>query len=154
MSRTTLKQAREAAGLKQHQVADALGISESQISRIERGLRKATFEQAQHMAKLYKINLADINGRKTVDLEPSEWKVSAPVSAVDRAKHIFAATEGVLRGLGLTPEQVPDIIRLLTAVSEAELPDAQDEDDQLRMRRSFALLQIQQLLGSKVPKRD
>ncbi len=72
MQKVSLREARKAVGLRLHQVADILGISESQVSRIESGLRQATFEQAHKMAELYRVSIADIS---------CEGNLSAPACA-------------------------------------------------------------------------
>ena len=72
-----------------------------------------------------------------------------PATPADRAEAIFAATAGALQALGLTQDQVPGILRRLRAISEVPLHDARDIADELRTRRSLALLEIQRLLNPK-----
>lgn len=45
-----IKAAREALGLRQHQLAEIAGISPSQMSRVEAGLRKLRVDQAERIA--------------------------------------------------------------------------------------------------------
>lgn len=61
-----LKALREAAGLTQQQVADALGKAQSEIARLERGERRVTLDWAVRLAPLYSVDpaqlLADLAG--------------------------------------------------------------------------------------------
>jgi transcriptional regulator with XRE-family HTH domain len=134
--------------IEQTRLADLLGVQRGAVGNWELG-----------------GNISRKNAVKLAALVPGctlEWLLSGigsppkpknaapePITPADRAEAIFAATAGALQALGLTQDQVPGILRRLRAISEVPLHDARDIADELRTRRSLALLEIQRLLNPK-----
>lgn len=54
-----LQAARKKTGLSQQEVADALGMSQSQVSKIERGERRIDPIELKKLAKLYGKGISD-----------------------------------------------------------------------------------------------
>ncbi len=55
-----LKHAREDAGLRQGQIAEFLGVTQTYISKIESGERTLSVEQLEKLAGLYGLSLQDL----------------------------------------------------------------------------------------------
>ena len=53
-----LKTMREKAGLRQGQIADYLGVTQTFISKVETGERNLTVDQLENLVNLYGYNLA------------------------------------------------------------------------------------------------
>ncbi|MFW5652538.1 MAG: helix-turn-helix domain-containing protein [Planctomycetota bacterium] len=52
-----LRQAREAAGLSQSEVAERLAVSQAAISRWESGRKSPSLSRVQQLAELYRVSL-------------------------------------------------------------------------------------------------
>ncbi len=89
---TTLKQAREQAGLSLEKAADSIGISGASFSRMENGLSKVTTERLETLAELYQVSAsALIEGSivtrpSTVDIDRMKAVVAAVQEVVNRLK--------------------------------------------------------------------
>lgn len=59
-SRLSLKQRRERSGYTLAAVARGVGLSESSVSRLERGVHTFSIQSAQAFATFYKCSLDDI----------------------------------------------------------------------------------------------
>jgi transcriptional regulator with XRE-family HTH domain len=94
--RTFLKQWREKAGLNQEQAADRIGLTQSQLSRIERGDSPYNQDFLERAAEAYQCDPADLLMR-----DPS--KKDAMWSIVDQLKVA-------------TPEQQEDVRRVTDAL--------------------------------------
>lgn len=57
-----LKQMREKSGLRQGQIAEFLGVTQTFISKVETGERKLTLEQLERLVNLYGYSLASFSG--------------------------------------------------------------------------------------------
>lgn len=57
-----IKEARETAGYTQKQVEDELGISTSQLSKIENGKLEPNIETLGRLAKFYNISIDELIG--------------------------------------------------------------------------------------------
>ena len=100
-----LREAREAAGLSQGQVAKKLELHRPTISEIEAGRRKVSAEEVEKFANLYGVSV--------------EWVVSGPSSeeGVD-ARMLMAARE-------LSKMSAIDLARLMKMLKMLRKPDKQ-----------------------------
>ena len=57
---TNIKKLREQKGLLQKQVAEELGIGNSNYSKIENGIREITVKELQNLAKLFNMSIDQI----------------------------------------------------------------------------------------------
>lgn len=55
-----LKKSRESAGYSQKQVAKEIGITDSRLSRIERGINFCPATELRKLADLYKVSVIDL----------------------------------------------------------------------------------------------
>jgi transcriptional regulator with XRE-family HTH domain len=84
--------AREYVGLKQHEVAQHLGIPRSALSNIEAGLRKVTALELARLARLYQRPVSWFTGDDVIvkDELPAEIahvaRAAASLSSLDRAE--------------------------------------------------------------------
>lgn len=71
-----LGDARQAAGMSQSAAAKAIGISQSRVARLERGLRRLRFDEAAGFARLYNVALSafDPAGRDVAEVEPLQQR--------------------------------------------------------------------------------
>ena len=83
-----LRQAREAAGLTQEDVARKLGLSRSSIAQIELGNRSVSSLELDHLARLY--------GRSLDELLAEEFDAEATLVAIFRAEAATAAEDDLL----------------------------------------------------------
>jgi len=65
MLNITLKEARKAAGLTQNEVATALGVGQSFLSKLERGDKRPNVELLSKMAVLYGVTESSLIGTET-----------------------------------------------------------------------------------------
>jgi transcriptional regulator with XRE-family HTH domain len=63
MATTTIKELREAQGVKQADIAEAIGISRSHFSRLERGRSRPSAEVLEKLADYFGVATDDILGR-------------------------------------------------------------------------------------------
>ncbi|HUF42227.1 MAG TPA: helix-turn-helix transcriptional regulator [Verrucomicrobiae bacterium] len=61
----TIRKLREAKGLTQDQVATAVGMMRSNISRIEAAKHRPTLETLEKIAKALRISVADLAARRS-----------------------------------------------------------------------------------------
>jgi putative transcriptional regulator len=59
-----LKTLRKASGMKQKDIAAALGISRGALWYYEKGERKLSFDMAIKLAKVYNVSVADLVDRE------------------------------------------------------------------------------------------
>lgn len=67
-----LKMMREKAGLRQGQIADYLGVSQTFISKVETGERNLTVDQLENLVNLYGYSLAAFEGIEQ-DVNPIQF---------------------------------------------------------------------------------
>ncbi|MBK1723831.1 helix-turn-helix domain-containing protein [Thiocystis violacea] len=67
MLHTRLKSARQAKGLKQKEVSDALGIAQGFVSRLENGDKKPSVEMLARLAELYGVSESYLIGHQLAD---------------------------------------------------------------------------------------
>ena len=92
---TTLKQAREQAGLSLEKAAESIGISGASFSRMENGLSKVTTERLETLAELYQVSAsALIEG--SIVTRPSTVDI-------DRMRAVVAAVQEVVNRLNVKP---------------------------------------------------
>jgi len=83
-----LRQARDAAGLTQQEVADKLGLSRSSVAQVELGNRSVSSLELDHLARLY--------GRSLDELLAEDFDVEATLVAIFRAEVAESDEEGLL----------------------------------------------------------
>ena len=71
-----LKEAREATGLLQSQIADYLGVTQSFISKVENGERNLTVDQLESVVSLFGHSLASFAGIEQ-DVSPIQFAFRA-----------------------------------------------------------------------------
>lgn len=71
-----LKMMREKAGLRQGQIADYLGVTQTFISKVETGERNLTVEQLESLANLYGYSLMAFTDMKQ-DVQPIQFAFRA-----------------------------------------------------------------------------
>lgn len=101
-----LVKAREASGLKQHEVAKKLGIDPGLLSNMESGKRSATRAQLDQFASLYNRPVSDF-------LLP--WLVEKIENLLEHEPLATEALHIVLskRNSSEAPDQTPDLKKLL-----------------------------------------
>jgi len=93
MAKTYIREYREAAGVSQEQLADAVGISVSQISRIERGEREPRLDEVLRVSHRLGVAVAVLIGE---DDEPAPVPVIGKISAggsIDTSTEQFGEAE-------------------------------------------------------------
>ncbi len=89
---TTLRKAREAAGLSLEKAAEAIGISGASFSRMENGVSKVTTERLEDLARLYRVSAAAllegsiVTNPTNVDLDRMRQVVETVQAEVNRIK--------------------------------------------------------------------
>ncbi|MBS1725052.1 MAG: helix-turn-helix transcriptional regulator [Armatimonadetes bacterium] len=138
-----IREARKAAKLSLEQLADDVGLSVSQVSRIERGLRNPTYDQAKALASRLGLTIGDLDqtvteGRRVplagyvgagarailfTEADDPELTVEAPENATDltRAYEIRGTSLGELFDRWLvyiddTPQKMTSLIGKLCIV--------------------------------------
>ena len=71
-----LKLMREKAGLKQEQIAEFIGVSQTYISKVENGERNLTVDQLESIASLYGYSL-DFLVNADQDIQPIQFAFRA-----------------------------------------------------------------------------
>ena len=71
-----LKMMREKAGLRQGQIADYLGVTQTFISKVETGERNLTVDQLESVVNLYGYSLAAFDGMEQ-DAHPIQFAFRA-----------------------------------------------------------------------------
>jgi transcriptional regulator with XRE-family HTH domain len=71
-----LKMMREKAGLRQGQIADYLGVTQTFISKVETGERNLTVDQLESIVSLYGYSLAAFDGMEQ-DAHPIQFAFRA-----------------------------------------------------------------------------
>lgn len=71
-----LKMMREKAGLRQGQIAEYLGVTQTFISKVETGERNLTVDQLESVANLYGYSLASFTD-KDMDPQPIQFAFQA-----------------------------------------------------------------------------
>jgi transcriptional regulator with XRE-family HTH domain len=66
----SIRELREAAGLTQMQLAVAIGASVSAVYKWERGINKPKASHLKAMARLFQVNMEDIDFEGEVQLTP------------------------------------------------------------------------------------
>jgi Zn-dependent peptidase ImmA (M78 family)/DNA-binding XRE family transcriptional regulator len=137
-----LRKAREAAKLKQAEVADKLGVARTTVVSIEKGERRARFDEVRRLALLYdtSINALLRTGAVVTDLAPqfrrqydrvdaAAEKAAKLLSELAQAEVELENLLGVRRTLNLPPERpiLPGDVR------------AQAEQDALELRHWLGL---------------
>lgn len=136
MNYTKLKQTRLDSGLSQVEVSQALGISQSHLSRIERGDKPVSDATLQKFADLYKVDPLSL-------LEPQQNKAQAPDQAA-----ILQADKELPSGLRALAQDV-SIYALKVTLAEwrmlrsIELPHEIDKDGYIQL-----LLALRGILNS------
>ena len=83
-----LKMMREKAGLRQGQIADYLGVTQTYISKVEAGERNLTVDQLESIVTLYGYSLAAFEGMEQ-DAHPIQFAFRAQDVSQDDL-HIIA----------------------------------------------------------------
>lgn len=71
-----LKRMREEAGLRQEQIAEFLGVTQTYISKIETGERNLTVDQLERLANLYGYSLSSFVNTQD-DIRPMQFAFRA-----------------------------------------------------------------------------
>lgn len=71
-----LKRMREEAGLRQEQIAEFLGVTQTYISKIETGERNLTVDQLESLASLYGYRLSSFEDMQD-DIRPIQFAFRA-----------------------------------------------------------------------------
>lgn len=71
-----LKRMREEAGLRQEQIAEFLGVTQTYISKIETGERNLTVDQLESLASLYGYSLSSFEDMQD-DIHPIQFAFRA-----------------------------------------------------------------------------
>ena len=83
-----LREVREYVGFSEEEVARHLGLSQGEMSRIEKGSRQAGESELRRLAKLYQIRVEVLTGREQGkpgwESFPALDQASADLSTVDR----------------------------------------------------------------------
>lgn len=87
-----LKRSRLARSLTQEQAANTLGLARTTLVAIEKGERTPSAVELKGLAELYRVQFADLVGRRSVD-EPFLPQFRAAISDTVLADPAFAATE-------------------------------------------------------------
>ena len=82
-----LKLMREQAGLRQGQIAEFLGVTQTYISKIETGERNLTVDQLENLANLYGYSLASFVDMQD-DIRPIQFAFRAQEVSQDDLKTI------------------------------------------------------------------
>lgn len=86
-----LKEMREKAGLRQGQIADYLGVTQTYISKVESGERHLTVEQLEKLVNLYGYSLAVFAERK---------QETQPIQFAFRAQEVSTEDLRVIADIG------------------------------------------------------
>lgn len=123
-----LREFREAAGLSQDELADRVGSSFQQISKLERGERKLTREWAERLAPHIKTTWWLLLGAPTTGLAEPSASIAPPASAPtlspiteiapeedDGYDTLLSAAEDLIEqeGAHLTPREFAQLARTL-----------------------------------------
>lgn len=126
-----LRRYREARGLKQHYVAQHLGLSVPSISRIEDGTRAASPEEVAGMLALYGVIGTERDALLDLARAPHElgwWqKDSQSYKTVwtlePRSCAITSYQHSIIPGLLQTPEYVTALMYSAGTIADTEIPD-------------------------------
>ena len=77
MMENPFKKAREAAGMKQKEVAKALGVSQDTMWRLESGRRDPKTEEVKSLAKLYGVPFESLLSMSSNDSSPTQLQMEA-----------------------------------------------------------------------------
>lgn len=116
------REARKAVGLTLSDVASAIGMSESQVSRIERGERTAHLDEAIAMAKLYGISLSELVGEPVSDAH---------------SRRLLEGMRGFLTANRLALDEIEEALRVI-AVSAEEASTDPSPDAGCKQARDLA----------------
>ena len=86
-----LKEMREKAGLRQGQIADFLGVTQTYISKVESGERNLTVDQLEQVVNLYGYSLASFAGME---------KAAYPIQFAFRAQEVSQNDLQVIAAVG------------------------------------------------------
>lgn len=89
-----LRTLRKAAGLRQEEVAAAMGLPPTAMSRMEKGTRDVTFAEAQALARVLQVDLAALAGQPEEGLGRTLHRLVMACSVAGRHDAI-----GLLRGI-------------------------------------------------------
>ena len=115
-----LRAARRKSGLSLIRAADAIGISHSQLSRIETGEREPKASDLQKLADIYGVALAEI----MPGAPPPSPLVVSPRAIPARLRDdilAVAITESLI-SLGATPKQAAQFVAMIEQVVAANPP--------------------------------
>lgn len=98
-----LRMMREEAGLRQGQIADFLGVTQTFISKVETGERNLTVDQLENLVNLYGYSLASFAGMeqnphpiqfafRAQDVSQDDLRVIAEVSRIAINSRFMAKT--------------------------------------------------------------
>jgi transcriptional regulator with XRE-family HTH domain len=93
-----LKTARVAKKLTQEAVAELVGLSTSQISRIEGGLRQATLKQAHNLATILDISIEAMAAEGVIEATDKRRRQSIDAHLRDAPDEIFSEVYGFALG--------------------------------------------------------
>ncbi|PWU15851.1 MAG: hypothetical protein C5B50_14845 [Verrucomicrobia bacterium] len=96
-----LRQLREERGLPLREVAEASGMDLAHLQKIELGQRLPTEEQAQRLARFFKLDGTELQARRIAERFQHEF---AQNPAAKEAISILAEEAGVYRTGGAKPE--------------------------------------------------
>ena len=86
-----IKTMRERAGLRQGQIADYLGVTQTFISKVETGERNLTVDQLERLVNLYGYSLAAFEGME---------QDAHPIRFAFRAQDVSQEDLGVIADIG------------------------------------------------------
>ncbi len=97
-------------GMQQKQLAEVMGVSPQQISKIVKGKQNLTLETISKLEQILGVALIEVPKFQTkVDVEIKEYKVSMPSVAQKKTQRVKAHSEYVLSGMQIwTPNQPED----------------------------------------------
>lgn len=97
-------------GMQQKQLAEVMGVSPQQISKIVKGKQNLTLETISKLEQILDIALIEVPKFQTkVDVVKKEYKVSMPSVAHKKSQRVKAHSEYVLSGMQIwTPNQPED----------------------------------------------
>ena len=120
-----LKEARTASGLRQEQVAEAIGSHTVTVSKYERGIQDPNTELLREMATLYGVSVDSLLGRDAIYGDSEEDSEQSSIEA-DR-EMVMNEASLALRSTGkeLSDEAIRSIADFIRFVHEKERRESQ-----------------------------
>lgn len=144
MAAKKLRELRKKAGLTLIDVAEVLGVSESQVSRYETGARRPRLDEAYKLAQLFRVSVVDIfpdmGGSPAIAPEPSS----------SLAERFHAATMKRLPEANQEALQSSELLEVLRVILDVPLTDHLSAEE-LQKRIELAQSVVRQLKRSERP---